>query len=223
MEFKKLMIIFGITTTIIVGLLLSFSYAYYVASNPNDTSFSSSTSNEDLSLVFAQSQNINTTIGIPILASEVADKATKNIFNLTLGSNLSTHTVAVKVSLSNIVIDNNLKDASFKWQLLKNGSSVASGDFASVTGNVMDLTSLTTLNVGSYPATINYELRVWLEEICSNVTDITSCSDYSAWQSAYTAGTESYPYNSLNSTVYGQNRMMGKGFSAKIEVTSAIK
>ena len=204
---------------------MSFSYAYYVASTNENTSFNTTTisSSEVPSIVFSQSQNINTTIGVPILSADVATKAPKNIFTVTVGNNLSSAEVSIKISLTNIIIDNILKDSSFKWQLLQNDTQIASGNFTSITGNTLTLKNFSKLNVSSYPTTFTYELRIWLEEICSSATDLTTCSDYSAWQSAYNSGTETYPYNSPNSTVYGQSRLMNKKLSAVIEVASAVK
>lgn len=222
MEFKKLMTIFIITVAIIFALIITLSYGYYVASSQEDTRFNVKT-NETVSVVYAQGQKINTTIATPILASEVSEKASKSIFTVTVNENFTGHKLALQVNLTNITIDSNLKDSNFKWQLLLNGTEVKSGNFANLSGNTLELYPLTNQTITAYPTTYNFEFRIYLQEICTDITDVTTCSDYSAWNTAHSSGQETEPYNSPNSTKYGQSRMMGKSISGKIEVVSIIK
>ncbi len=222
MEFKKLMTIFFVTVTIIFALILMLSYGYYVASSKEATKFNVNTS-DSVAVVYSQGQNISTSIGQPILTSEISTKASKSIFTVTVPTTLSGHKLALQINLTNISIDDALKDSHFKWQLLLNGSEIRSGSFVNLTGNTLELYPLTTQSINTYPATYNYELRIYLEEICTDLTDITTCSDYSAWQTAYNNKTETYQYNDPNSNKYGQSRMMGKKINGKIEVISVIK
>lgn len=223
MSYKKVIVVFVLTTIIVICLLMSFSYAYYVGTGNQGTSFTATTSEDAPKVIFAESSNINMTIGLPILSSNVDTQAEKSDFTITYGTELSGKSIAIKIDICDITIDPMLKDSSFKYQLLKNGTSIVTGNFGNVSGDTVTLMGLTNTNISTYPSTDNYQLRIWLEEICSDLTDVTTCSDYSAWNSAYTSGEETYPYNSVNSTKYGQNRMMNKTFKGKIKVTSAIR
>ena len=174
MEFKKLIGILTITVSVIILGLFAFSLAWYSFSNAQ-TSFSTNTL-DGVSIIFAQSQYINTTTGIPISASDVDDKADKTIF--TVGSDstlLSGYTLAIQISLVDITIDQALRESSyFKYQLLQtvNGTTttVASGTGLTIgTNTEVVLKSMSTVTVGT---TYTYELRVWLEDSGSSQNDL---------------------------------------------------
>lgn len=72
-------------------------------------------------------------------------------------------TAKYTILLQDITIDEKLKNSSFKWQLLKDETSVAIGDFASI-GNSTTIDLYTTSLVLNATDADNYELRVWLHE-----------------------------------------------------------
>jgi len=194
--FKKLLIILTFTVTAIIMLLLGTSYAWYqfdnaVTSFGNVQTFTDSI--DDVAVVFTNTDNINTAVGVPILASEVATKSEKNIFTITPSSTaLSGKDVAFQIELINLKIDSALTSTTdLKYSLLEKvgtgtQTTIASGNFNGFTGNTLTLkpmTAVTTLGV-----TYSYEFRLWLEE---------SGGD--------------------------QNSLMGKKLSGKIKVTTAVR
>lgn len=163
MSYNRMLIILSITMITIIICLCGASYAYYVLSNAS-TSFSTTTTSIDLGVdvVYAQSQFINTTTGAPITAEEVATKSAKSLFTVTAGQNLAGHTVAIEILLSDIVIDNTLKDSEFKIQLLEGGNVVSTKTGADIgNNNSIMLKDSTPITVGT---TYNYELRIWIND-----------------------------------------------------------
>lgn len=194
--FKKLLIILTFTVTAVIIMLLGTSYAWYQFDNAV-TSFSDvqtfTDGVDDLAVVFTNTDNIGTTVGIPILAAEVADKSEKITFSITPSSTLlSGKDVAYQISLVNLNIDSALTNNTFlKWSLLEtigNGSpvTIASGNFKGVTGDTMVLKNMSEIE--TFDTTYSYEFRLWLEE---------SGGD--------------------------QNSLMGKSLSGKIKVLTAVR
>lgn len=166
MKFRRIIMIFGIIAIVLVISLLGFSYAWYVASNVS-TKININTPNSDIIKTdFTVGEYINSTVGVPILDSEAATKADKNTFTI-IASDSMTKSANYNVYIDEIVIDEALKNADFKWELFKNGTSVANGSFASIGNNtrINLYTTALTLN-----ATIpdSYELRIWLSETGEN-------------------------------------------------------
>jgi len=166
MEFKKLMGVLTIAVTVIVVALLAFSLAWYSFSN-GQTSFETSTGSGNVSVIFAQSQYINTTTGVPISSSDVDTKADKTIFTVSSDATaLAGYTLATQISLVDINLDSALRVSDFHYQLLQtvNGTTttVASGTGVTIGSNTeLVLKSMSTVTVG---ATYTYELRVWLQD-----------------------------------------------------------
>ena len=161
MNFKKLLLVLCLTTMVMFSLLLGFSYAWYATAT--STSFDIKTPTSDKIVVeFATSKYISTTTGIPLTEAEVPTKADKTIFTVKANSSMSM-TAKYTVLLQDITIDENLKNSSFKWQLLKDDTSVANGDFANI-GDSTTLDLYTTSLVLNATDADNYELRVWLHE-----------------------------------------------------------
>lgn len=161
MSFKKMMIIISITFSLIIVCLLGSSYAYYSLSNAA-TEFSATTNNNDISIIYAQSSFVNVETGIPITAAEAPTKAGKSNFTALPGANLTGYNVNIEISLTEIVIDPNLRNADFKVQLLENGTmirSISGSDIGTNTSYI--LKPMSRINVGT---TYNYELRVWIND-----------------------------------------------------------
>lgn len=161
MNFKKLLLVLCLTTMVMVSLLLGFSYAWYATTT--STSFDLRTPSSDKIVVdFATSKYINAKTGIPLIETEVSTKADKTLFTVKANSSMSM-TAKYTVLLQDIIIDDVLKSSSFKWQLLKDSTEVASGDFSSIgSSTTMDLYT-TSLVLNAMDAD-NYEFRLWLHE-----------------------------------------------------------
>lgn len=162
MEFKKMIVIISIALTVIMVCLFGVSYAYYSLSNAS-TEFNTTVANDDIYVLYAQSEYISTTTGIPIKADEVAIKASSSKFSaLADSTKFSGYEVALEVSLVDVFLDSALRVADFKVQLLENGSVVKTVTGADIGSNSeVVLKNLSRIEVGT---TYNYEVRVWIQD-----------------------------------------------------------
>lgn len=195
MTFKKLLIILGFAVTVLIVLLLGTSYAWY-AFDTAVTSFSNVSTfgeNLDVAVVFTNSSNIATTVGVPLLSSEVEEKSSKTLFTVTPSTTLQGKDVAIQISIINLKIDSALTGvSSLKYSLLQTldgtTTTVASGNFSNVTSDSLVLMNSTSISSSNLGKTYSYEFRLWLEEDNSN-----------------------------------QNALMGKHLSGNIKVNTAIR
>lgn len=162
MEFKKMIVILSVAATVIMVCLFGVSYAYYSLSNAS-TEFSTSVEGEDVSVVYAQSEYISTTTGIPITEDQVANKASSSKFSaLADATTFAGYEVALEVAIADISLDAALQDSYFKIQLLENGTVVKTVTGADIGSNSkVVLKNLSKITVGT---TYNYEVRVWIQE-----------------------------------------------------------
>ena len=96
MEFKKLILILTITISIIVISLMGVSYAWYSLSN-SSTNFNVTTGGDNITVLYAQSEYVNITTGIPILEADVPTKAGISRFTVTPGDGLNGYTVLTSI------------------------------------------------------------------------------------------------------------------------------
>ena len=170
MNFKRVIMILNVVTIVLIISLLGFSYAWYVASNVS-TKININTPNSNIIKTdFATTEYINNTIGVPILASEVATKADKNMFTI-IAQDTMTKKADYNIYIDEIVMDDALKTSDFKWELLKNNTSVANGDFSSIGNNTRINLYTTNLTLGATTPD-SYELRIWLEETGENQNNL---------------------------------------------------
>ena len=172
--FKRLLIILSFAVTVLIVILLGTSYAWYTFDNAV-TSFNNVqtfSDNIDTAVVFTNSSNIGTTVGIPILASDVEERSEKTIFTVTPSTTLSGREVAFQISLIDLKIDSALTGvSSLKYSLLQTvdgtTTTIKSGNFSGVTADSLILvtTTVPSVNLGK---TYSYEFRLWLEEDNSN-------------------------------------------------------
>ena len=160
MEFKKLILILTITISIIVISLMGVSYAWYSLSN-SSTNFNVTTGVDNITVLYAQSEYVNITTGIPIVEADVPTKAGISRFTVTPGDGLNGYTVLTSVELTQINIDEELKNEDFKIQLLENDTPIYNGTGADISGSNLVMKQLSSINVGT---TYNYELRIWINE-----------------------------------------------------------
>lgn len=172
--FKRLLIILSFAVTVLIVMLLGTSYAWYTFDNAV-TSFNNVqtfSDNIDTAVVFTNSSNIGTTVGIPILASDVEERSEKTIFTVTPSTTLSGREVAFQISLIDLKIDSALTGvSSLKYSLLQTvdgtTTTIKSGNFSGVTADSLILVT-TTVPSANLGKTYSYEFRLWLEEDNSN-------------------------------------------------------
>lgn len=157
-----MILILSITITVIVIGAFGVSYGYYAYTSAN-TLFNVSTIKSLPTVTYAQSSNLNETVGIPINENNYATNASKSQFTITYGSNLSGYDVAIKISLTNITIDSALKNSYFRYKLVRGSTVIASGNFSSV-GSSLVLKSAEKKSITTYPTVENYILYIYLAD-----------------------------------------------------------
>ena len=116
--------------------LLGTSYAWYQFDNAVTNFDNIQTFNRELSVVFTNTDNINTTVGIPITAAQVDEYSGKTLFTMTPSATLlDGMQVAYQISLVELRIDSELTETEdLKYSLIEkigNGTAttIASGNF----------------------------------------------------------------------------------------------
>jgi len=172
MEFKKMIILLSITVSIMFGILLGISYAWYAYENA-ETNIIASTKKELPTIQFMQTEYIKSTQNMPIYDEDRYKYANKNSFTVTLGENLKEYETGLQIVLNNIEIANELKIKNYKYELLENKRIISTGDF-SILGDEtsIELLPMTIMNPVNYPYTYVYELYIWLSEDETNQNDL---------------------------------------------------
>ena len=164
MEFKKMIILLSITVSIMFGLLLGMSYAWYAYSNA-ETNIEANTKKDAPMIVFAQTEYISSTQNMPIYDEDKYRYANKNSFTVTLGENLAEYETGLEIILSDIIISEELKIENYKYELLQNKQIIANGNFSNIgDSKEIKLMPMTLLDLETYPYTYAYELYIWLSE-----------------------------------------------------------
>ena len=172
MEFKKIIILLSITVSIMFGILLGISYAWYAYANA-ETSIQGTTKKDLPTIQFMQTEYIESTKNMPIYDEDRYKYANKNSFTVTLGENLEEYETSLQIILSNINIANELKIKNYKYELLENKKIISAGDFSSLGAETsIELLPITTMNPSNYPYTYVYELYIWLSEDETNQNDL---------------------------------------------------
>lgn len=174
MKFKHMLFVLTVTTSIIFACMLGSSYAYYTLSNGTTVTATTGEFDANISVVFSESEYINLKTGVPINSTDVDKYASTSKFTLIPdATKLRGYDVAVKISISNITIDTELKTSDFKYDLKCNdGSStttIKSGTGADFTSTELEIGTLSTQNsTFNVSKTYNCALRLWLQETGSN-------------------------------------------------------
>ena len=151
-----------ISGIILLGTVIIFgcSYAYYVAKVSGEGKAISATAGV-LKITYTESSAINLSAAKPINDSDKATKSAKNVFTVANTAAASTFNANYNVQLTVTSIANELKSNLLKWELVKGGTVLNSGNFSNVSNN-------TVVNLNSTPialakgATDSLELRIWL-------------------------------------------------------------
>lgn len=174
MKFKHMLFVLTVTTSIIFACMLGSSYAYYTLSNGTTVTATTGEFDANVSVVFSESEYINLKTGVPINSTDVDKYASASKFTLIPdATKLQGYDVAVKIAISNITIDTELKISDFKYDLKCNdGSStttIKSGTGADFTSTELEIGTLSTQNsTFNVSKTYNCSLRLWLQETGSN-------------------------------------------------------
>ena len=174
MKFKHMLFVLTVTTSIIFACMLGSSYAYYTLSKGTTVTATTGEFDANVSVVFSESEYINLKTGVPINSTDVDKYASASKFTLIPdATKLRGYDVAVKIAISNITIDTELKISDFKYDLKCNdGSStttIKSGTGADFTSTELEIGTLSTQNsTFNVSKTYNCALRLWLQETGSN-------------------------------------------------------
>lgn len=159
-----MIILLSVTVSIMFGILLGASYAWYTYSNAEST-IKATTKKTIPTVVFAQTEYITATQNMPIYDEDRYKYANKNSFTVTLGENLEGYETGLEIVLNDINISDELKIANYKYELLQNKKIISSGDFSNIGDNTsIKLLPMSIMNPTSYPYTYAYELYIWLSE-----------------------------------------------------------
>lgn len=167
-----MIVILGITITIMFGLIFGISYAWYSYSNA-ETSVIGGTIKETPTIIFAQTNYIKSTNNMPIDDVDRYNYANKNSFTITLDKELKNYQTAVEISLVNINISEELKIANYKYELLQNGLTIKEGNFEEIGNkNTLTLVPMTILNHQLDEEGYIYDLYIWLSDDGTNQNDL---------------------------------------------------
>ena len=167
-----MIILLSVTVSIMFGVLLGTSYAWYAYSNAEST-INASTIKETPTIVFAQTEYITSTQNMPIYDEDKYKSANKNRLTVTLKENLKEYETGLEIILSDINIEEELKIKNYKYELLQNKKTISSGDFSDIgTVKEIKLQEMTIMKPPTYPYTYAYELYIWLSEDETNQNDL---------------------------------------------------
>ncbi|MEE3343331.1 MAG: hypothetical protein VZS44_04490 [Bacilli bacterium] len=158
MDFKKTLLVILTFITCMFALMLASSYAWYSYTN-GSTTFDVVTNNEDINVTYTTGMYIDTQTALPIAKEEIDDYSEKNKFSIDLNSEDLIGKILVDISLVNIAIDDSLKNENFKYDLLYNGTSVNTGNFATLEENTIQLGTNISLDTISNN---DFELRLYI-------------------------------------------------------------
>ena len=99
---------------------------------------------------------------IPILDSMSDTDASINNFDINLGSMDVNTTFNIKII--DIVIADELKNANFKYQLLKDNAIMATGNFSDIGSDVEKIIYTQNITSGTESSTSSWILKVWLSD-----------------------------------------------------------
>ena len=165
---KKRKISIIITSILFVMLLaVSFTYAYFSANNPStENSVQAGTL-----LINYEDDNLNTLMLdniSPIYDSEIKTKASKIGFKV---NNTGTSKAYVEISLTDIVMDEELSNLEFKWALYSGDEKISNGNFRNVTNGKQLLTNNIEINSTD---TKNYLIYIWISESGLDQSNLTN-------------------------------------------------
>ena len=148
-----------------LALMLTGTYAWYSYSDAR-TKFKTFTTTDLLNVSYQTVSYISTVSAIPLSddfandSSQIETMSDKNIFTVDLKEADLKEQILVSISLVDVAIEDELKNANFKYDLLYNNEVIKSGNFLNAkTGEdfiIHDGVSLTSANNNKF------ELRIYI-------------------------------------------------------------
>lgn len=168
---SKLNYKFLIMIAVIVPIILSVSYAYFLARVSGDNTIidGNATNKFDIDLITTDNGYINASDMLPISETASADKAAKGIFSVKTGSN--DYKINYSLSLTDIILSDNLKSSNdLKWELWSSDTNtkISSGTFKNASSTLL-LKNNIIINKNQ---TNNYELRIYVLETNTNQLEL---------------------------------------------------
>lgn len=168
---SKLNYKFLIMIAVIVPIILSVSYAYFLARVSGDNTIidGNATNKFDIDLITTDNGYINASDMLPISETASADKAAKGIFSVKTGSN--DYKINYSLSLTDITLSDNLKSSNdLKWELWSSDTNtkISSGTFKNASSTLL-LKNNIIINKNQ---TNNYELRIYVLETNTNQLEL---------------------------------------------------
>lgn len=168
---SKLNYKFLIMIAVIVPIILSVSYAYFLARVSGDNTIidGNATNKFDIDLITTDNGYINASDMLPISETASADKAAKGIFSVKTGSN--DYKINYSLSLTDITLSDNLKSSNdLKWELWSSdiNTKISSGTFKNASSTLL-LKNNIIINKNQ---TNNYELRIYVLETNTNQLEL---------------------------------------------------
>ena len=149
---KRVYLIIGVIT--ITMLIMGVTTAWFTWNSTDNTDVSFNV--EGLDITYTGNANVLNKKLYPTASMTNTDNVIHK-FSLVTTSNIDIYT---KISLDIIKLDDNLKDVSFRWNLYKEDTSIASGNFSNATiGSDVLLTQ--TEMITTTPT--NYTLYIWID------------------------------------------------------------
>ena len=149
---KRVYLIIGVITIIMLIMGVTTAWFTWRSSINTDVSFNV----EGLDITYTGDANILNKKLYPTASMTNTDNVIHK-FSLVTTSNIDIYT---KISLDIIKLDDNLKDVSFRWNLYKEDTSIASGNFKNATVG-SDLILTQTEMITTTPT--NYTLYIWID------------------------------------------------------------
>ena len=162
---KRKISILVISFAFVLLLLTSISYAYFSSVGLS----SENTVSAGTLLINYEDDNLNTLMLdniSPIYDSEIKTKASKISFKV---NSTGTSKAYVEISLTDIVMDEELSNLEFKWALYSGDEKISNGNFRNVTDSKQLLTNNIEINSGGNKS---YQLYIWVSESDMDQTEL---------------------------------------------------
>ena len=148
---KRIYLIIGVIT--ITMLIMGATTAWFTWNSTDNTDVTFNV--EGLDITYTGDENVLNKKLYPTSSMTNTDNVIHK-FSLVTTSNIDIYT---KISLDIIKLDDNLKDVSFRWNLYKEDTSIASGNFSNATvGSDVLLTQAMITTTST-----NYTLFIWID------------------------------------------------------------
>ena len=195
---KKVYLVIAIISIIMLAMGVTTAWFTWRSSINTDVTFNV----EGLDITYTGDANILNKKLYPTASMTNTDNIIHN-FSLVTTSNIDIYT---KISLDIIKLDDNLKDVSFRWDLYKENTSIASGDISSATvGSDLLLTPYEKITT----TPTNYTLYIWIDgEHYNNPLAMGGKEFYfklklDAGQQDYTTQSDCFTFDETTGTITG--------------------